>query len=685
MSKKQPKPKPIFVRAYVERANKKRKRPAETKLDRPSKWTLVFDCETTIDPGQALRFGFYQVREEIALREEGIFYDPEGVSSADIQTILAFVEHHRLALHSVRDFVDRIFLKYGYSWRGAIVGFNLPFDLSRLAISHGPARGHMHGGFTFCLTTNTFAPSVRIKYLSRRASLTDFTIGEGQNAPSKGMRKRGMKRDANRGYFIDVKTLAAALTSRGHSLASLCDFLETKTRKQKADEHGAPVTPEYLEYARADVQATWECHVELLRQYQAYGLSVPAHKILSEASIGKACLQQMGVKPLLACQPDFPRELFGRIISAYYGGRAEVRIRREVREVRYCDFKSMYPTVNTLMGLWRFVVADGLTWRDATAEARNLLQRATLDDFQSPEAWRQLPMLVRLRPNGDLLPVRTKYDDKSNTIGVNYLTCDESLWFTLADLIASKILSGKTPEIEEAIRFEPGPIQSGLQPINLLGRPELHINPENHDLFRHLVNLRDKAKGDTKNAIKTINNATSYGVFIEINRDDAAKSEELNVFGPDGVRRLVRDTAVEEPGRFFNPLLGALITGAARLMLSLAERRTLDEGLGWVFCDTDSLAIARPDGMTRDEFIQRVDCVIEWFSALNPYLSRDPILKLEKVNGGPDTPLFAFAISAKRYALFNLDAAGRPILCKASQHGLGHLMPVYKDDDHEQD
>jgi hypothetical protein len=298
-------------------------------------------------------------------------------------------------------------------------------------------------------------------------------------------------------------------------------------------------------------------------------------------------------------------------------------------------------------------------------------------------------MLVRVRPDGDLLPVRTKYDDKSNTIGVHHLTCVEPLWFTMADLIASKILPGKIPKIEEALRFEPGPIQPGLRPINLLGRSELRIDPENHDLFRHLVNLRDKAEGDTKNAIKTINNATSYGVFIEINRDDAAKSEALNVFGPDGTGRTVRDTAVEEPGRFFNPLLGALITGATRLMLALAERRTLDEGLGWVFCDTDSLAIARPEGVSREAFLACVARVVDWFRPLNPYEKEGSILKVEDLNFDPETvedrPLFAFAISAKRYALFNLDASGGPVLRKASQHGLGHLMPLYKGSEHEQD
>ncbi len=40
-------------------------------------------------------------------------------------------------------------------------------------------------------------------------------------------------------------------------------------------------------------------------------------------------------------------------------------------------------------------------------------------------------------------------------------------------------------------------------------------------------------------------------------------------------------------------------------------------------------------------------------------------------------PLFCFPISAKRYALFNLDAEGKPVIRKASAHGLGHFVAPY--------
>ena len=90
----------------------------------------------------------------------------------------------------------------------------------------------------------------------------------------------------------------------------------------------------------------------------------------------------------------------------------------------------------------------------------------------------------------------------------------------------------------------------------------------------------------------------------------------------------------EEPGRYFHPLLATLITGAARLMLATAERLILDEGLEWAFCDTDSMAIAKPEGMDAREFQIRVDRIVAWFAGLNPYDFGGSILKVEDQNYG---------------------------------------------------
>ena len=141
---------------------------------------------------------------------------------------------------------------------------------------------------------------------------------------------------------------------------------------------------------------------------------------------------------------------------------------------------------------------------------------------------------------------------------------------------------------------------------------------------------------------------------------------------------------VTHPTAYFHPLLATLITGAARLMLALAEHQVIEHRLDWVFCDTDSIAIANTRNLPREEFVATALKVREWFKDLNPYGEDRSILQLEKVNFPPGRdgelkaldPPECLAVSAKRYVLFNRQN-GSVVVRKASGHGLGHLMAPY--------
>ena len=82
------------------------------------------------------------------LRSAGLFYDPQVLSAADIEVLQQYALTHGLECLTRDRFIDEIFYPFGYDRRGRIVGFNLPFDFSRLAIGHASARGAMRGGFT---------------------------------------------------------------------------------------------------------------------------------------------------------------------------------------------------------------------------------------------------------------------------------------------------------------------------------------------------------------------------------------------------------------------------------------------------------------------------------------------------------------------------------------------------------
>lgn len=689
---------PIAVRAYVPLVDADPVR-RWRRSPEPSRWTLILDTETTTDPSQRLRFGSFQWRRGSTLERCGLFYATD-LSKRERKILSNYGQTHDLELMTVEEFIEDVFYKLAYEFRATIVGFNLPFDISRLAIGHSRARRRpMRGGFSFQLSPNRWWPRVQVRHLSRRTALIRFAAPPRQRTSRS--RRKYDRAAVRRGFFVDVKTIGAAITSRSDTLASLAEFLRVPSQKMATDEHGGQLSRDYIAYAANDTEVTWECYAELAQRYARHELSrTPMFRIKSEAGIGKAYLTEMGIEPWLRVQPDLPAWLTDIIMQTYYGGRSEVHLRRMLVQIAYCDFLSMYPTVCTLMGLWRWVTAKGIDWCETTKETQAFLDSTVIDDWRKQLSWRRLTTLVQIAPGDDVLPVRSQYGGEQQfTIGLNHLGSDRLQWYTLADCINAKLLGGRGPKIIRAISFEPKGVQAGLRSIAIQGNPDFLIDPCKDDFYKSLIELRAQVKTQLKTcviddrealdslqyALKILANATSYGIFVELN------VEALPV--PDIGLRFAENTELshisidqyEAPGRYFHPLLATLITGAARLMLGIAERLAIDNGLDWAFCDTDSMAFARPDGMTDVQFQRRVRRIQKWFQALNPYNGAGDLLKLEDANfavsdgkiTGELRPLFIWAISAKRYALFNIDDDGRPILRKASAHGLGHLLPPY--------
>jgi len=666
-------------------------------------WVFVLDTETFESIGHGLRFGIYHVygiepSERMALLsrgelsrealdnynhpyEKGIFYDPDALAPEEISTLKRYAFALGYLLYNVRDFVKDAFYRWVYYRRALCVGHNLSFDLARLPTSSKKGRGSFAGGFSLKLCDCNYKrcvnhPPVRIKQVARHKCLMDF-----QTVNLKGKDYKGA--------FLDTATFGLALLGNDQdpSLKAMGKKFKARVRKKESPVHGETLTWEYLEYARRDVEATFALFQVQRDLYRTHDLSRKITKILSEASLGKAYYEELGVRPFLEKNPGFPREVLGYGMAAYYGGRTEVRIRLKPTEVIYRDLKSQYPTVNALMGLQDLLLAQRVRVRECTREARELLEGLTLDDLLKPETWKALRILVKVMPCRDLLPARTDYGTGKQT-GDNPLTA-EPTWYTLPDLVASKIRTNEIPETLEAIELVPEGRQEGLRQIKLFGDDRYTIDLDRDDLFTRVIDLRSEVRVEIdraeskeekeyleglQQALKGIANSTSYGTLLEIIQSEpTVKGKEVTAWTNDGPV-MARAPVLERPGRYLFVPAGALIPAGGRLLLAMAEARAKEEGIGYAFCDTDSMAFVRPEGMSRKEFQGKVKKIAASFDALSPYEGDTPLLELEDVNfdqEGNLKPLYFIGISAKRYVLYNREEDGSYTIRKFSSHGLG--------------
>jgi hypothetical protein len=284
-----------------------------------------------------------------------------------------------------------------------------------------------------------------------------------------------------RGNFLDLRTLAFALNDQGFSLEGACKYFNAEVGKTHPEEHGK-ITPEYIEYCCNDVDATYSLYLQLIREYEKYHLDKAPTRLYSPASIGKDYLKMMGIEPFLNKNPNFPKEVLGNIMVTYYGGRSEVRIRKNPVQICLIDFLSMYPTMVLFQDLWKTEITDKIEYRDDTEGVREFIETTGLNGLSDPRRWKELNAICLLQPDEDIVPVSSKVGDKiTYNIGVNRLTSEEPIWHAVSDVMASKLLTSKTPKIIKAIRLVPSGIQEGLNPITIVG--DKKIDPRKEDLF----------------------------------------------------------------------------------------------------------------------------------------------------------------------------------------------------------
>jgi hypothetical protein len=660
---------PVYLRVYEapHRTRPKRKPPIEEPNDNQ---VLVLDTETTTDTKQELRFGI--AREYDLGRLCRTIVVTGQLTEAEAKTVSAWARFHEAEVLPVERFVTEVFLPLADDMRAVVVGFNLPFDLSRIAADWGPKEriGDKEAWTLHLVPWSNpkapYLPKIRVQRADSTKGFINFTGTKGR------LRKY-------RGAFVDLRTFVHVLTGEKHKLETAGVAFGCSLKKTKQD-YRARVTPRFLDYCLNDVALTVELYEKCLDRYRQFGLTEHPSRLFSPASLAKAALKARGIAP-----PMLRAKETGRIMAGFYAGKVECRIvGREAPDVAVLDFTSQFPSLYCLLGADRFLTAERIRTHDSTGEVRTWIETLTVADLLRPETWSDSRMwsLCEVEAGGELLPIRSTYSDdpsKPATIGWNHVTTEsgETLPYLVPDLIAAKLLSGKVPHIVHATTFSPIGRQR-VGPLKVLG---VEVAPQD-DLVRALSEARIREKQEQTpgwearaQGLKILSNALAYGITVEVNRK--RKASVSTVYGLSEEPFEFEDTETEEPGKDYFPLLGATLTSASHLLQALADSVVVSLGGEGVYCDTDSVFVT-PSRIAPE--------VTRAFDSLNPYSRPVHFLKdeteakaprAEYPMGSPDAQPRFFGLSCKRYCLFARDRNGRPHVFRtgkekgASDHGLG--------------
>jgi len=588
-----------------------------------------------------------------------VFYSDDAKSS-DIAKIKASCQEY-VEIISKKEFVENVFVPYIQRARAKCIGFSLPFILSRMATDVTESRKHPNG-FSFTISEKAKIPDLIIKSINSKSQFIEFT---------KTFRKK-RKTPYYRGCFVDCKTLGFVQTNNSYLLESaLEDFDCTKYIPIK----GA-ISKDNIQSSINNVLVVYSLYNKLMKRYEMFCLKKMENKLFSPATIGIAYLEKIGVKPFLKQNKKFSKEMLGKIMSAYFGARVEARIVNTPTLVTILDFASMYPTLFVLFEMYSLLIAEKISSHDTTESTQKFLDEITISEINKPETWSKMLTICKIVPDDDILPVRSDYTESTLNVGLNYLKSKDGtgLYHTLPDLIASKLLTGKTPKIIEAITFFPQGVQSGLRDIEIL--PGIRLN-KGEDLFKKLIEERFaiKKQNQTKELdqiqkiLKIIANSTCYGKFIQLDTRHTILEKKVTVYGLDTF-----DTStykLEIPAKFFHPIISIFLTAGSRLILAAAEY-LLDKNKGYMmYCDTDSVFVS-PD---------HAKLIQDFFKPLNPYNIDDnmEMFKVQEEEGKKLENVTCLALSSKRYVVYEYKNDAITIL-KYSNHALGHYVTI----DHKQ-
>ena len=477
---------PVFLRVVEEPIKKKEKGKWDPGPGPNDRLTLVFDTETTTDVRQELRFGIAQVYSNGRLLRTMLVTG--DLSPKERETASMWAAAHKAKVLTVSEFVTQEFLPLTVDGRAVVVGFNLPFDLARIAADWEPKRkvaGKRAWTLSLIPRSNpkwAFVPRVRVERVHSAMSFISFTGTKGRFR-------------TYRGAFVDCRTFVRTLTGESHSLKSAGEAFGCVRKKTEQDFRG-PVNRRFLDYGLNDVELTAELYFRCRDRYAQFGLGKHPSQLYSSATLAKDLWAARGIVP--------PRLSFrdtGRVMASFHAGQTECRVRgREVEDVAVLDFTQQYPSLYCLLGAERFLTAERISTRSSTREVRSWVEGLSFGDLLRKEMWNDPRMwsLCEVESDGAILPVRSTYggpESGAPTIGWNHVTTEPGLTlpYMVTDLIAAKLLGERVPRVVRAMTFKP----VGQQELRLVKVLGVEVGPE-QGLIQTLAEARIREKRSTE-------------------------------------------------------------------------------------------------------------------------------------------------------------------------------------------
>jgi len=180
---------PIAVRAHTEPIRDEKHVPHKTKQEdlRKSygKRILVFDTETTtciyqnMLCGQAMiAEGTTQAHIDGLVSEHYLIYG-DNLTESNMVILEEFADQRKANLVSRQEFIENVFLPELWELGTLCIGFNLPFDLSRLAMSSRTfCTGKHKDMFELKLSKSDYKPTILIKPIDSKKAFIQFRFLE---------------------------------------------------------------------------------------------------------------------------------------------------------------------------------------------------------------------------------------------------------------------------------------------------------------------------------------------------------------------------------------------------------------------------------------------------------------------------------------------------------------------------